>query len=298
MNSKADFANATATNGYRRVAHTHRLSGLAASFAKRCLSKLPDGKRGIAAAPDTDDESVAAPRLAQMIQFDAEHNRIHRGPVTVAMCAQERRLLELLIEEETRSVPKAQLIRGVWGDRASVIVDANLAHLVCRLRKQLCCVGLPDVIRTVPGIGYKLLIDGVQSEAQEAIEPGPTKGSGTRGEKGSAYFLKRLLIVLSGWMVVWQMTSTLTESKPQLPEGIEKTDLIYGNTRTTVYEIGQTGISYQNVLEHVMNTCNVHKLRWIMYFISGQDVYIDLYTENGVHRCVAAINTVEKARRG
>jgi DNA-binding winged helix-turn-helix (wHTH) protein len=213
------------------------------------------------------------------------------------MCEQEKRLLELLIADERKPIPKAQLIKGVWGDRANVVVDANLAHLVCRLRKQLRCVDLPDVICTVPGIGYALLVDGMQqSQRPEDIKPEPGQEREQHGEDGRSYLLTRLLIILSGWMIAWQLTGTWTEFKRQLPEGVEKTDVSYRNFQTTVYKIGNAEISYQNVLEHVASTCRIDKPHWLMYFLSGRNVYVDLYTDAGIQRCVLELSALEREK--
>ncbi|HEY3599680.1 MAG TPA: winged helix-turn-helix domain-containing protein [Paraburkholderia sp.] len=295
MNSRINHGNETIASGYRLAARSSRFYNHLARVALRSLTKVPDREQKVAIGPDTETNSVAAPSLLRIIRFDPEHNRIQRGTVTVPMCEQEKRLLELLIADERKPIPKAQLIKGVWGARADVVVDANLAHLVCRLRKQLRCVDLPDVVCTVPGVGYALLVDGMQQpERREGIEPIPGRERAQHGEDGPPDLLTWLLIILSIWMIAWQLTSTWTEFKRQLPEGVEKIDVSYRNFQTTVYKIGNTKISYQNVLKHLANTCKIDRPHWLMYFISGRNIYVDLYTGEGMQRCVLELSALEK----
>lgn len=78
-----------------------------------------------------------------------------REPVTLA--AREFQLLQYLIEQTGRAVPREELLRSVWGfegDSTTRTVDAHVASL---RRKLEVNSKHPELILTVAGVGYKFV---------------------------------------------------------------------------------------------------------------------------------------------
>lgn len=71
----------------------------------------------------------------------------------VPLTIHEERLLEYLLRNAGRLIPRGELEDHVWDDHASLWTDTLKVH-VCRLRKKLDAAGAPGFIRMVRGIGY------------------------------------------------------------------------------------------------------------------------------------------------
>lgn len=71
----------------------------------------------------------------------------------VLLTIHEERLLEYLLRNVGRLIPRGELEDHVWDDHASLWTDTLKVH-VSRLRKKLDAAGAPGFIRMVRGIGY------------------------------------------------------------------------------------------------------------------------------------------------
>jgi len=106
-----------------------------------------------AAAPlraPLDVESVGA------LHLDRRARTVHLDDVEIALGRREFDLLSVLLAQQGRVVPRAQLIAAVWGaafDGQPKTLDVH----VHQLRSKLAAAGeLPLRIATVPRIGYRL----------------------------------------------------------------------------------------------------------------------------------------------
>jgi DNA-binding response OmpR family regulator len=71
----------------------------------------------------------------------------------VPLTIHEERLLEYLLRNAGRLIPRGELEDHVWDDHASLWTDTLKVH-VWRLRKKLDAAGAPGLIHMVRGIGY------------------------------------------------------------------------------------------------------------------------------------------------
>ena len=91
------------------------------------------------------------------IRVDLRRRQVTREEKPVTLAAREFQLLQYLIEQTGRAVPRAELLRAVWGfegESATRTVDAHVAALRHKLEvnpKQ------PELIVTVAGVGYKFM---------------------------------------------------------------------------------------------------------------------------------------------
>ena len=77
----------------------------------------------------------------------------------VHVTAKEYRALSLLFERAGALVSKEELAMGVWPEYAGQVADANIEQLIARLRRKLGSdQGQPPVLRTVRGLGYRLVL--------------------------------------------------------------------------------------------------------------------------------------------
>ena len=77
----------------------------------------------------------------------------------VHVTAKEYRALSLLFERAGALVTKEELAVGVWPEYAGQVADANVEQLIARLRRKLGTdQSQPPVLRTVRGLGYRLVL--------------------------------------------------------------------------------------------------------------------------------------------
>lgn len=87
------------------------------------------------------------------VTFDRDRRLLLRGPRPVALAPRAYRLLELLLEQRPRAVPKAEILETVWP--GTFVTEGSLSALVKDLRKALGDdARSPTLIRTVFGFGY------------------------------------------------------------------------------------------------------------------------------------------------
>ena len=91
------------------------------------------------------------------IRVDLRRREVTREQAPVTLAAREFQLLQYLIEQTGRAVPRGELLRCVWGfegQSTTRTVDAHVANLRQKLEvnpKQ------PELIITAAGIGYKFV---------------------------------------------------------------------------------------------------------------------------------------------
>lgn len=77
----------------------------------------------------------------------------------LALTATEFRLLELLMAQAGRLIPRATLIGSIWGTQ-SAVSDRTLDSHLRNLRQKLAEAGLPEAIETRHGQGIRLGVPG------------------------------------------------------------------------------------------------------------------------------------------
>jgi len=99
--------------------------------------------------------------------FDSETRSVLRGEVPVSLSPKAFALLELLIQNRPRVVPKAEIHERLWP--GTFVSAGSLANLVTEIRTALGDdARRPRIVRTVPRVGYALHGDGRASPEAEA----------------------------------------------------------------------------------------------------------------------------------
>jgi DNA-binding response OmpR family regulator len=88
------------------------------------------------------------------LEYDAAAHRARRGPRVLALGPTARRLLEHLMRQSHRVVPRQELEYVVWGDDPPDH-DALRVH-VHALRRELERDGEAQLLHTLRGVGYRL----------------------------------------------------------------------------------------------------------------------------------------------
>jgi two-component system, OmpR family, alkaline phosphatase synthesis response regulator PhoP len=90
------------------------------------------------------------------VRIDLRGTRVTRGGEPVNLSAREFQLLRYLLEHRGRTVSREEMLKDVWGyDEATFTrtVDVHIFGLRQKLEED---PKKPDLIVTVPGLGYKL----------------------------------------------------------------------------------------------------------------------------------------------
>lgn len=94
--------------------------------------------------------------------FDPDTRQVFRDEMPVAMAPKVFQLLEILLADRPKAVPKSAIHERLWPD--TFVSDANLANLIADLREALGDDARdPHIIRTVQRFGYAF-----QAEARPA----------------------------------------------------------------------------------------------------------------------------------
>ncbi len=104
-------------------------------------------RRGV---PETGDSLVAG-----SISLDVNRHEVKVDNTPIDLTALEFRLLRTLMERPGRVQTREVLLSDVWGIEADVVTRTVDTHIK-RLREKLGPAG--DIIETVRGVGYKLVI--------------------------------------------------------------------------------------------------------------------------------------------
>lgn len=87
--------------------------------------------------------------------LNREHALVRRGERRIELTQREFALLEYLMRTPGVPVPRAVLLKGVWGDScgsATNVVDVYMKYV----RDKVDLPGLPKLVRTIRGTGYML----------------------------------------------------------------------------------------------------------------------------------------------
>ncbi len=94
-----------------------------------------------------------------IVSFDPAMHLCTVAGRTVPLTVHEERILEYLLCNAGRVVPRSELEEHVWEEQTSLWTDTLKVH-ISRLRRKLDAAGAPDAIRAVRGIGYSIGIRG------------------------------------------------------------------------------------------------------------------------------------------
>jgi DNA-binding winged helix-turn-helix (wHTH) protein len=87
------------------------------------------------------------------LTLDTESRALTRDGRPVAISPKACKLLQVLLEERPRAIPKAELHRRLWPD--TVVSEVNLPTLIAEIRQAIGDgARAPEFIRTVYGYGY------------------------------------------------------------------------------------------------------------------------------------------------
>lgn len=85
------------------------------------------------------------------LEFNVSEQTVNQTPLT----GKEAKILELLIKNPEKTIPKARILSYVWGDKISQ--DENYIEVyISYLRKKLKQISSKTNIKTIRGLGYKL----------------------------------------------------------------------------------------------------------------------------------------------
>jgi DNA-binding response OmpR family regulator len=97
----------------------------------------------------------STPLIAHDVVMDRAGHLVTRSNTEVYLTIKEFKILELLMERQGLLVPRETLVKHIWGVHAKASMHSLDTHLA-NLRKKLCVNDKPDIITTVPGVGYKV----------------------------------------------------------------------------------------------------------------------------------------------
>jgi two-component system, OmpR family, response regulator len=89
------------------------------------------------------------------LTLDSRQLSLRRGEAAVFLSRREGGLMETLMRNRGQILPRALLLDRVWA--GSIVEDGNLDTTVHFLRRHLRELGSVAVIRTVRGVGYRLI---------------------------------------------------------------------------------------------------------------------------------------------
>jgi DNA-binding response OmpR family regulator len=105
------------------------------------------------------------------VVFEPARRRLSGERGRLSLTTREADLLELLATHTGQAISRTQIIDGAWGGVAEA-TDAAVVSSVYRLRRKLAEAGATVRIATVPGHGYRLLLDaGAGAGAGRSTEP-------------------------------------------------------------------------------------------------------------------------------
>jgi two-component system, OmpR family, response regulator len=89
------------------------------------------------------------------LELDLISRTVRRGALVIELLPIEFRLLEFLVRNSGQVLTRTMIFEAVWGyhfDPGTNVIDVHIG----RLRKKVDPPGLPSLIRTVRGSGYRL----------------------------------------------------------------------------------------------------------------------------------------------
>lgn len=138
-------------------------SALASGLARQLMHIAQQLEQGRLPPPAT--APAARALRSGPFQVDAGHGLVRwRGPGgwrVLELTEVERRLLRQLLQAAGEVCSRSDLARGLWGEETHHLRTVD--QCVRRLRASLLEAGVPDCIRTVRGLGYRLLVEPAQA---------------------------------------------------------------------------------------------------------------------------------------
>ena len=98
---------------------------------------------------------TAAPRTLRAggLELDLLTGTVTRDGHTIDLAAKERAVLEALLRAMPGALSAERLLEQVWDENLDPFTN-TVKVTIARLRRKL---GEPDVIRTTPGVGYRII---------------------------------------------------------------------------------------------------------------------------------------------
>ncbi len=94
---------------------------------------------------------------AGMVSIDVDTRRAFVARQEIHLTRTEFELLRLLLSARDRVLPRAEIVRAIWGDWPG---DDHLIEVhVSRLRRKIVTAGGPSIVEAVRGVGYRLRAD-------------------------------------------------------------------------------------------------------------------------------------------
>lgn len=90
------------------------------------------------------------------IRIDTESQRAYKTDKEIRLTAREYQLLEYMAHNAGKIISKERLYEQVWGEYASGVDNAIMVHIRHLREKLEDDPGIPELIITVKGLGYKL----------------------------------------------------------------------------------------------------------------------------------------------
>lgn len=91
------------------------------------------------------------------IRVDFRHREVTLDQKPVTLATREFQLLQYLIEQTGRAVPREELLHSVWGFEGESTTRTVDAHVAALRRKLEVNAHQPELILTVAGVGYKFV---------------------------------------------------------------------------------------------------------------------------------------------
>jgi two-component system KDP operon response regulator KdpE len=104
-----------------------------------------------------------APIAVGALRIDLERRRLTRDGKEIHLTPTEYELLKALLQQHGRVVTRSRLLTAVWGDAYADAAHTLHVHLASLRRKLEADPANPRIIRTEPGVGYRLELDDRQS---------------------------------------------------------------------------------------------------------------------------------------
>jgi two-component system response regulator MprA len=122
------------------------------------LDELRARLRALLRRTTPDDDSAASLRYDDLV-LDPAARTVHRGERPVDLTRTEYALLELLMRNAGRPLPRDVIMERVWGWESEPTSN-SLEVFIGYLRRKTESDGEPRLIHTVRGVGYVLRSDG------------------------------------------------------------------------------------------------------------------------------------------
>src|SRR5467141_3961227 len=91
------------------------------------------------------------------IHVDVRRAEVTRDGMQIYLTAREFQLLCYLMERTGSTVPRSELLRSLWGYEAGAFTRTVDTHVASLRQKLEGNPGRPELILTVPGVGYKFM---------------------------------------------------------------------------------------------------------------------------------------------